>query len=85
MKPLTEKQIVKDSEIAIPSGHMIVRQPQSSDQSVRKTKSSTSARKATGPRTSTGKNRIRHNALKHGISSKVALLKRSRDQNSSAC
>ena len=75
MKPLTEKQIVKDSEIAIPSGHMIVRQPQSSDQSVRKTKSSTSARKATGPRTSTGKNRIRHNALKHGISSKVALLK----------
>ena len=88
MKPVKEKQIVKDSErtvihpLGVSSGNMIVRQPQTSEASdqsgaqlVHKTKSSTSIRNATGPRTSAGKNRTKHNALKHGISSKVALLK----------
>jgi hypothetical protein len=88
MKPLKEKRIAKDSEdaaihpVSVSSGHMIVRQPsrietsdQNGAQSVHKTKSPTPARKATGPRTLAGKNRAKHNALKYGIFSKVALLK----------
>jgi hypothetical protein len=82
MKPLSKKQIVKDLESAIPSDHMIVRQPprsETSDQDraqlVDKTKSSTPTRKATGPRTLSGKNRAKYNALKYGIFSEVALLK----------
>jgi hypothetical protein len=42
---------------------------------VQKNASSIPTRKATGPRTSAGKDRIKHNALKHEIFSKVALLK----------
>lgn len=44
-------------------------------QLVRKTESSIPTRKASGARTPAGKNRIKHNAVKHGIFSKVALLK----------
>lgn len=40
-----------------------------------KASSSSLARTATGPRTATGKDRSRHNALKHGIFSKMVLLK----------
>ena len=40
-----------------------------------RTSSSSLARTATGPRTATGKDRSRHNALKHGIFSKMVLLK----------
>jgi len=40
-----------------------------------KTRSSSPTRKATGPRTSTGKEKSKHNALKHGIFCSVALLK----------
>jgi hypothetical protein len=32
-------------------------------------------RKSTGPRTAEGKNRSKHNAVKHGILSRVTLLK----------
>jgi hypothetical protein len=48
---------------------------QDGTESVQKTASSIPTRKATGPRTSAGKERIKNNALKHGIFSKVALLK----------
>jgi hypothetical protein len=40
-----------------------------------KASSSSLARTATGPRSATGKDRSRHNALKHGIFSKMVLLK----------
>src|SRR5260370_30346838 len=48
---------------------------QSSMPAGNKARPSSLARRATGPRTPTGKERSKHNALRHGIFSKVALLK----------
>ncbi len=80
MKPLKEKQIVDDSEGSPihPSrgsaGPTTARELHTSEINGQDA-SSIRAAKATGPRTPAGKDRIKHNAVKHGIFSKVALLK----------
>jgi hypothetical protein len=43
--------------------------------SLQKSDATSSTSRATGPRTPEGKRRMKHNAVKHGIFSKVALLK----------